>query len=274
MKMKTSHRIGLPLALIAWVSFAAVSAQGQETEVLSDNIIGYATLTVSSNLTMLAMPFDVDDASVQFVLGTNRVDETDPWRAGTTFGNADVFYVWQPDGLGGGAFLGCYLKTNTAAGASSRNRWYDINTLQPSTHRLLPGQGLFLQSAVATDRYVTVTGDVVMDPAVTNRLVQGLNLVSYPYAVARDVQALAFSNAGAKAGTTVANADQIMVWDADNGAYVTLLYRTNTGAQARHFKWIDVRTLAVWSNSIAPGQSFWYRRVLTNNMDWIEARPY
>lgn len=116
------------------------------------------------------------------------------------------------------------------------------------------GDGYWVQSPDAVD--ATLSGDVPVDAAITNSIIAGFQICSFPYPVDRVITNLGF---------TPTSGDQIYVWSGSGYASSSYgsVFVPGTGLVT---KW-DNETLA-----IAVGEGFWY---LSNvNTDWIVEKPY
>jgi hypothetical protein len=115
-----------------------------------------------------------------------------------------------------------------------------------------------------------MVGDVVNDAAVTNTIVEGLQMISYPFSAPVVVSALTLTNG--VAGTSVGTADNLIFYVPSNQSYKTY-YLFSSGNPSFHRRWRDTSSFAT-NVMVNPGQSFWYRSRTNTPLTWVEKRPY
>ena len=125
---------------------------------------------------------------------------------------------------------------------------------------LVPGQGFWIQLPIAEAGTfeIIMSGDVPLVDAVTNQIVAGLNLFSYPYPAEMEVQDLGF---------TPSLTDNIFVYD-NAGGYTTISYAISYPPPA-------YAPVEGWSDptyKIPVGAGFWYQTGAATN--WVVARPF
>jgi len=128
----------------------------------------------------------------------------------------------------------------------------NIVTKWSSDPELGNGEGYWVEVPVSTN--TVLSGDVPMDDAITNSIVAGFQICSYPYPVDRVVTNLGF---------TPALGDKIYVW---NGS-------TYTFSEYNEF-WEPPNVVTKWNNvlTITAGVGFWYES--SANTNWIVERPF
>lgn len=123
----------------------------------------------------------------------------------------------------------------------------------PGTNKLQRGRGFWLkapQRATATNFDFYLMGQVPEARATTTMVSRGFNLIGYPYPV--DVT---WTNM--RLSTNRGSGQLVYLWNISNQAYTVINY-----------------SFVGWAANptIHPGEGFWY--VSTNNLTWIEPKPY
>ncbi len=121
---------------------------------------------------------------------------------------------------------------------------------------LASGEGYWVEAPGAVDTHMY--GDVPVADAITNSIVTGFQICSYPYPVDRAIADLGF---------TPTAGDQIFVWNSAETGYEIISYGSvfvpGTGLVTK------------WNNEsvqIKVGQGFWYSSVV--DTDWVVNRPF
>ncbi|HMO52507.1 MAG TPA: hypothetical protein PKE26_14745, partial [Kiritimatiellia bacterium] len=132
-----------------------------------------------------------------------------------------------------------------------------------------PGQGFFYLSRLVAVRTNTSVGDVVLAAAVTNLVMPGLQLLSYPYAAPVKISDLNLKSG--VHGTSAAVADNLVLYDSSIQDYVT--YYLRSAASIGYPEW---RRGNEWGTNVViqPGQSFFFRSRVNNSYNWVEQSPY
>ena len=158
--------------------------------------------------------------------------------------------VWVPDATGAWRIL--YLD---AAGA-----WREVDgTL--SDFVLQTGQGVILQPNQAGGARLTFTGEVGNDASQALTIVPGWNLITLSEGRAIPLAA-AFASPVIglpMGGTSVTNADRVVIWDQAAGVEHDLIYAQGLGP-AFNGKWVDPVTMTVPPAVLQPGRAFYYYR--------------
>lgn len=250
-------------ALACLISLIGISvATAQTGAVYSLNVVGFQKVdTPDAALVLGSTPFDPNDPNMNEVLG-------DQLTGGTGYANSDNLLLWDSAAQTYKLF---FLAGDVGVPAYNY-KWIDTATSQVATNGILPGDGFWLRSRQASTQTVVMVGDVVNDPEVTNQVVQGLQLLSYPYSTSIAMNDTTFTN-GAVGGTGYTDSDNILLWDVSSQEYRLFFLAGDVGVPAYNHKWIETATSQVATNLIQPGQSFWYRH-RGAGFNWVEARPY
>lgn len=252
-----TNRIFKSAAALAITASLATGAFAQTAEVFSLNVVGFQKITpVSNAMTFISLPFDTDDGKI-----SNVVRGLQP---GTSVGTADLALTWDPVIQ---RYVTCWLRT-------SDSNWHVQATGNPLATNvyLEPGVGVIISRPVSrtSQPVVVFVGDVVADSAITNRLVEGLNLVSYPYNTDILLTNLSLRLLGAR-GTSVGTSDSILMWDPVAQRFVTYWLRASTTNWHKQATGNPVASNVV----IRTGECFFYQRQIGRGaFDWVETKPY
>ena len=237
--------------LLIAASFAS-SADAQVTNaVYSVNIIGMQKIAVSSNLAIRSNPFQ--SALIGDVAGKSG-------RASSFSTIADNIQIFNATNQ---SYVTYFLGSNATLGAHWR-----LGSTPQTNFYLPPGVGYFYRSRSTTPWTNTIVGDVVLAPAITNIIRPGLNLLSYPYSVSRNLTNLNLKFGRASSFSTVA--DNLMIFNTSNQSYTTYFLGSNATLGV-HWR---LGGSAVTNLILEPGAGFFYRSRLTNIVNWIETSPY
>jgi hypothetical protein len=228
----------------------AMGVCAQTGEVYSLNVVGFQKLTaVSQGLVLVSTPFERSPNTLDDVIGPQLT-------GGKSEGVADQVIMWDAQSQ---QYERYWLKSGT-------NRWFTLYG-QPATNAIiLTRDGFWLRNQRTSNQVVIVSGDVVTGPAITNDLVPGLNLVSYPYSSQIDINQSALTNG--KAGKSEGAADQLVLWDEAGKSYRRYWLRQSDR------KWCTLTNTVAVNVFVGGGVGFWYRNVNTNAFAWVETRPY
>ena len=138
-------------------------------------------------------------------------------------------------------------------------------TQTPATNQIVPGMGFWIRSHQASNQTAAVIGEVLTDATVTNSVVHGLQLLAYPYPTPFAIGDLAISNSATR-GEAPDSADTLYLWDRASQSFKTYYYYTDGSL-------IDYSTGNPATNTLSPGEAFWYRHVGVG-FSWVEAKPY
>ena len=119
---------------------------------------------------------------------------------------------------------------------------------------LLPGVGYWVEAAA--DAETIISGEVPLDEIVTNNIVAGLQLMSYPYPVATSISQMQFN-------PTVG--DKVYKFDSANGYSGSI--STYSDVFLGGTAWDIDLTFEV-------GEGFWYESAAAGTVQWIVNRPF
>ncbi|MBU0677039.1 MAG: hypothetical protein KJ626_02895 [Verrucomicrobia bacterium] len=253
-RFSTTMIMGVAVLALAAIT---VSSIAQTAAVYSVNVVGFQKISAKSNkLALVQAPFLAISNTLDGIIG-------DQLTGGKGFTGADQVFYWDQDAQD---YMRFWLKND--------GLWYTGDAVPlPATNFFIdPDIGFWLisnSSQVRTDQTVVVVGDVVDDDAITNTLVEGLNMVSYPYSAEVDINESGLTNALAAKGAT--GADNIYLWDTDQGKY-NRYWLSNAGR-----KWYTADAVPVIATGVkvGGGVGFWFeRRPISTFSNWVELRPY
>jgi len=270
------------ILLLLLLAGRAASAPAQTASV---NAVSYILLPVpgtnsppagAAKLTMLAVPFVPVGAGVTG--GVFTLDQVlgASLHAGPSADTADQAQFWDPATTN---FLTAFLNR----GGADSNTWYKwcylagTNVALCATnpaYSVAAGRGLWLRNRGA-DTSLLLLGEVPSGGLATNALGAGLQMIAYPFPAATNVQQLITTNDGAYANASPDAADQMIFWTGTN--YFTVFLNDGSGPDpSLYWKWCYLagqqRVLA--TNTVLPGDGFWYRRRGAGTFQWIKAKPY
>ena len=241
----------LIIFLVATALLGAVVARGQTAAVYSINAMGLQHIPVpASALNLAGVPYERDSNTINDVLGGQLT-------AGPDLNTADVAYFYDAAAQ---SYRLAYLYTD-----GTNSYWIDNQSQTPATNRIVPGMGFWIRSHQASNQSAAVIGEVPRDGAVTNAVVTGLQLLAYPYPTASAISDLTISNSATR-GEAPDSADTMYLWDRTSQSFKTFYYYSDGSL-------IDYSTGNPATNTLAPGEAFWYRHV-GSGFSWVETKPY
>jgi len=238
--------------LIVGAIFTGI-AQAQSGAVYSLNVVGFQKVTVApASLTMPGIPFDPASAELNDVIGDQLT------AAKNEFG-ADRIFVWDSVAQ---EYKKYFLKSTIG------NKWvsYTDPNVATTDAYLNVENGFWIDASSVTTQEMVLVGDVINDSVVTNSLVAGLNMISYPFSTPMNINEI-----GLITGTAAKNefgADRIFAWDSVSQQYVKFFFKSTIGN-----KWVtytDPNSVA--SNIIDPAGGMWYDA--QSGFTWEAVRPY
>lgn len=225
----------------------ALSSSGQ-SEVYSVNVVGFQKLSmISTGLTLVQVPFSKESNTLDRAIGSQLTP-------GKTSISADNISLWNAVSQ---RYENCWLKL-------ADSNWY-TEAGAPATNWLIPGQGMFVRNRATTGRVVVVSGDVPEQDRVTNNLLPGLNMVSYPFSTDIDINNSGLTNG--KSGKTSLSADNLLIWNTSTRMYDTYWLKTDK-------KWYTAGGSLASGVKVGAGVGFWYQNRTNVNFNWEEQRPY
>jgi len=250
MRTKISKQIASIAALTAVI---ATTTFAQSEPVYSVNVIGMQKVTTvgaeKGNYSMISMPFDQLIPNLDNVVGTNGI-------ANNISSLADQVLIYD---------VTANPPTFKIYWLTAQRRWASNQGFATNIY-LLPGSGAWYLNRSPSNQTITMVGDVVIDSAITNIIVEGLQMLSYPYSSPATLGALSLTNG--VANNISANADQIMIYDTQADVPAFKIYWL-TAAR----RWASNQGFAD-SVTLSPGQAFWYLSRSSDALEWIEEIPY
>ncbi len=257
----------LSLVLVGIIGAAAVAQA-----VNSVNIVGVDTLTLKPGERVIAAAKFYSEGgdgtnTLIGVFGTNKLVQAGNYL------NCDRVTVYDSSVSSYQSYAqftdGHFYKCNNAA------EWENTSLPIQDDVVLEPGGAFWLvhPEGEGTNE-VSLLGEVLGGSTDTQdvAIVEGYQMVSYPYATEIAVQDLTPANATG-AGNYL-NADRIIVWQADTQTYQAYALFDDDG------KWYKANNAAEWENTSLPptdrvigiGEGFWY--VSQSGFTWSEGCPY
>ncbi len=239
--------------VILALTVAASTAFAQTGAVYSLNVVGFQKVAVQpTGMSMPGVPFEADSYELNDLIG-------DQLTAAKNQSGADKIFAWDAQSQ---AYKKYFLRTTVG------NKWVSYEDPDnPTTNAFVyPESGFWVVAVATSTQEVVLVGDVANASAVTNALVAGLNMISYPYSTPRGINDLDLTT-----GTAAKNqsgADQIWAWDGSQQQYVKFFYRSTVGN-----KWVAYLDPDVpATNIVSPAEGMWYNA--RSPFTWIAARPY
>jgi hypothetical protein len=255
--MKHKSAITGLLALLT----SALPAFSQNDAVYSVNIIGMQKVDAvpagSGGLSLISMPFDLDNPILDRVVGTNGV-------AAATSVNADNLLIFNPITQTYTTYW-LFFSTNP----SFNRKWRSATGFATNVF-LQPGAGVWYRSRATSNQVLTLVGDVVNKGASTNMIRPGLQVVSYPFSTSIIMADLKLTN-GVAAATSV-NADNIQLYNPETQQYTTYWLFSSANPSFNR-RWRSATGFAT-NVVIQPGSAFWYRSRGAETITWVESIPY
>lgn len=241
----------LAVGLVAVVALAGVG-YAQSGEVYSLNIVGFQKVTAhSQNLSMVSTPFVRSPATIDDVVGSQL-------HSGKSEIAADNILFWNAVSS---RYDRYWLKTADL-------KWYTAGAtpVLATNAFIYPSDGFWIQNRSNTITAV-FSGDVVDDGAATNSMIEGLNMVSYPFSANRDLNSTSLTNG--LSGKSEIAADNVIVWDPTSLSYQRYWLKSTDK------KWYTAgATPIIATVDLASGSAFWYQRRTNIVFSWVETRPY
>ncbi|MBN1676213.1 MAG: hypothetical protein JXR37_34535 [Kiritimatiellae bacterium] len=230
----------------------------ESTEPLVSSAAGFVRLAVAPGEARLcSLPFRPFSDSIQAVLAGQLTGAAEKARA-------DCIRKWDAATQ---TYVSAY-KAVGAAGSSVDGSWVSEPGGQcASGMRLNPGEGFYVENRQTVVQSVFLAGHVVTEESCRIRLVQGLNLFSYPFSSKRALADTALAASGARASVQPSRADWV-VDSADRERF--WLKRVKAGGGTR---WYTAEGEPA-REELTLGRAHWYVRVGRKPLIWTEPRPY
>ena len=245
---------------------ASIAAAGAFAAIESANIVGYKTVTLSTEYTLIGLCFDG--------VGTSgmTLDQVAPYAEGngmtkaTSDSAADNIMVMGEDGKYTNYFLsnGKYGKGGASYNAELDGKWLKVAGTA-CTDTVQPGQAFWYVSkaAATTPHAITVAGQVLMTAETAAKTCSATyTLLANPYAVAVPLNGGVVTTGATKA-TSDSAADNIMVMGEDGKYTNYFLSNGKYGKGGASYneeldgKWLKVAGTAC-TDTIPVGGAFWY----------------
>ncbi len=231
---------------------ATVVAPARAADVVSSNIVGYQRLDIPANgYALLANPFvEVGTGStvpVGYAINDMFTDDTENSTAGNSPVQGDQIQVWDATTQG---------YSNYFFSSRAGNKWATVaNPRAAATDSFEFGDGYWYLNRAADAYTLTVSGEV-STKEVEVALAPGYTLVCNPFPADLPLndENIDWGTAGATAGNSPVQGDQIQLWDIETQGYSNFFFSSRAGN-----KWATVANPRVAATDVIPaGQGFWY----------------
>ena len=231
---------------------------------------------MTNGFNMIALNFQPVGGGEDFAI-TNFISNTDDLMAGVTIANADQIQVW--DGNKFDVYFYRAYKSNNPNKFTLGPAWVKVGAIGSITTDTIPrGAGVWFArpSSAPSSAVITVSG-AVNATAYTHDITAGFNMISSAFPVDIPLNTLTATEtgsdaqtcpidwvgSGAVAGVTIANADQIQIWDGSK--FDVYFYRAYKSNNPNKFTlgpaWVKVGAIGSKSpDKIPAGKGFWYAR--------------
>jgi hypothetical protein len=234
--------------LIALLTVAAACMAQAETNVVSSaNVVGYVQRTLlPGKYTLIGVNFTASggDPTLKEVVGTNQL------KAAANYIDADRVVVWNPQTTSYQAYAQ-YIGDHEFYPC---NTVYEWDNSAPTNPVISVGAGFWIISGSSTTNVLYLSGDVIATPSNTVDLVNGYQLVSWPFSADQAIGTISTTNL-TKAANYI-DADRIVVWEGDHYQQ----YGLYTDGE-----WYPCNTVQEWDAAltetprvIALGEGFWF----------------
>jgi hypothetical protein len=235
------------LTAIAILGCMAMMVHAATNEVTSVNVVGYNKVTVPADggFELMSIQFDAFDPTLLGVFGTNQLTKS------FISGFADVLWLYDP----ATGFSKYYQNTD--------NQFYDPdgNATNPP---VMAGMGMWIQRAPnQPTSEVVVAGEVVDVATQSVDVVEGFQLLAYPYSSEVELNDLDMANDGATASFISGLAD--VIWLYSDGSFVKYWLQDGVG-------WVKLGEGAATTDVLPMGDAFWYDA--RAGFTWTEEIPY
>jgi len=155
--------------------------------------------------------------------------------------------------------------------------WRDIGDFYTAGNPIpvKAGDGMWVQSQGSSAQPTSlIAGEVVLDHYATNSIVAGLNLLSFPFSSAIDLNAAGLKESGATGYWDESSADHVIAWDVGAQSYVIFALFDGTEISDPTVEWRDIGDFysAAPPISVDLGKGFWYQA--QSGFVWVAENPY
>ena len=245
------------MASVMALGLAAAVAYGQATEVKSVNVVGFAKRSVPTGFSMWGIAFEKvgapgDGFTLDELIGSSLAGAQDPFTA-------DNVLTWDSSAQQFKLFW--YYDDGANKG------WLD-GSGDLANVNLKVGDAFFIQRR-SEPVELALMGEVVNVQTGAVDIVQGLNMVSYPFSSSKDIQTSSLKSSGAQGAQNPFQADNLLAWDDASQAYVQYWLYDDGEASG----WLDSNgDLAALEMTV--GSGYWFERKGTTGFQWQEVAPY
>lgn len=264
--MKQTIRTAAIITCAAAFLLGNQATHADSNSVYSVNIVGFQQIELDgpSQRFLVAPPFLTGDQNLEDLFAEGALIESGQPAT------ADKILYWDTEEqqyVSLGHFNSKFYRL-TADGA------YELPPVEVNPHIPL-GSGFWVSTAsdVAGARPVTLSGDVLMDDDASVSIIEGLQIVSFPFATDMPLGDFSVLSSGATAASVPAEADQVIVWNVEQQQYERFALFENDG------NWYALDGAGSWilppqesTHVFQPGEAFWYRA--RNSFTWQETRPF
>jgi len=251
-------------SMVALLLSGIISGAAFAQSVSSANIVGYVKVELEpqGKFHMLAYNFESGESSpktLQDILGTNQLRQSD------FLIECDKVVIWETDTQRYQRWAqwtdGNFYKANNAS------EWSQSIIGNPSVPQ---GSAFWVVSAGTSEtNSIVFSGDVVLAETNSIEIIEGFQMISYPFSSDAALKDLRFLQSGASASDFLVACDKISVWEGD---------RYQRYALWTDGKWYKADNAAQWNESIEAdinislGSGVFYIGV--EPFTWIEQKPY
>jgi len=255
--------------LLPFIALCFAALSFTHAQVTSVNAVGMVKISAKANsLTFVSLPFVVEGTTLDDVVG-------DQLTGAGNSGSSDKIIVWDPD-------TSTYQEFWKVDGTDTAfdGKWYKDDGQFPPVAAdvdIVTGRGFWVQSRSDDDQDLIISGEVPSTP-VQVTIPLGLAQIGLPYPVEMSVNSPNFDiNQIANGAGNSGSADRLIIWDKDAQSYVFLWLVDGTGQATFDGYWHyddgafpPVRA----TNTLAPGDGFWFQRRNGAATNWTPAKPY
>ncbi len=211
-------------------------------EVVSSNTVGYQKITLTAgNYTLVSPTFEPVGG------GEKRIKEIfaeDSFVAADNAGDADYIDLWE-----GGGYSRTYFFSSDAGDA-----WSDAQDGFDETDDTIPaGLGFWLYSQAASDKTVTLAGQVPTNSIVVDIEGDNYTLLGNPFAAPLPIKSIVAAEGAFTSADNAGDADFIDLWE-DGGYSRTYFFSSDAGDA-----WSDAQDgFDETDDTIPAGLGFWF----------------
>ena len=256
---------------------AAIAAGVAMADVTSSNVVGYSTVDVSNQYTMIGLNWETVGAAEMAI---NDLFGKDQLVAGANVNAADQIQVWN-----GTEFEVYFFKAKKTSGAGKftyENSWVKSSAATvPTTDTIPAGTGFWFKRYGDTNRTLVLNGGV---KGVTNEKAITSTYTMMGSAFPCDVilngtdtnpSLFDWKNCSC-AGANVNAADQIQVWNGTEFEVYFFKAKKTSGAGKFTYEnsWVKSSAATVpTTDTIPAGKGFWYKRYGETTTKLVENSP-